>query len=663
LSTALFLLLSGTMFLPLDDGPQAATPTATDLPRLRELLADRQHPRTQSQAALLLIQDRTAEGDAIVRQGLRQSDSPEVFLALATALRLRRDGRFTTELLDAMRSAPPAIRQAAAETLAEQSDSDLITQLRGIAEDLKLDRAARQAAIWTLGHGGSKAAVAILLDLLSSADEAIRTSATDALGQLTGQTFGVDLASWRVWWGTHKDMDNEHWLEERLAYQAVRSRRVEGDLERARAQIVRLHQQLYARLPPGDRLGHVQELIEAEDSAVRLLAVNWSLELLPSADAVGQHALGDLLIRLSQDGAPEVQRSAVLALGSILESRAFDRLRILVRQGPTSVRAAAARSLAQQVHGTGPEVAARQRQVISALQNALDDADLDVVVEAAEGLGSLGVPEAGPVLTVLLRHPSQPVRQTAALALERVADVTSLAAILDGLNDAAVAVRFSLVGAVAHAAADSRAVNEQQRTQLTLKLEDVLLRDADPGVRSRAATVLGECGAASVLPTLWGRLLASEDTRVQEKCWTALVEILCLSGNLELLRQWDGRLVDTRQGARRLQLLTEIYARWLKRDDTKNLAIALVDSLIGIQLEQGKWTAAYPLARESLGRVTDDQDLDKRLRWLLAIGEQAQKEGNKAETLRVIQDVQPYLARRPLLGGDFERLERLAKSP
>jgi HEAT repeat protein len=264
-------------------------------------------------------------------------------------------------------------------------------------------------------------------------------------------------------------------------------------------------------------------------------------------------------------------------------------------------------------------------------------------------------------LTVLLRHPSQPVRQTAALALERVADVTSLGALLEGLNDPAVAVRFSLVGAVAHSAGDSRVLTETQRTQLTLRLEEVLLRDADPGVRSRAATVLGECGAPTVLPTLWGRILASEDARVQEKAWTALVEILCRASNLDLLRQWDGRLVDTHQGARRLQLLTEVYSRWLKRDDTKTLAGAVVESLIGTQIDQGKWAAAYPLVHELLGRPADDRDTEKRLRWLLAIGEQALKEGNRPETLRVVQDAQPFLSRRPGLASDFERLEKLLK--
>ena len=54
------------------------------------------------------------------------------------------------------------------------------------------------------------------------------------------------------------------------------------------------------------------------------------------------------------------------------------------------------------------------RQVVPLLQRALDDPALEVVVAAAEDLGTLGVPEAGPVLTGLLQHPSEPVRQTAA---------------------------------------------------------------------------------------------------------------------------------------------------------------------------------------------------------------------------------------------------------
>ncbi len=96
--------------LPLAD---PAPGPAQDVARLRELLYCRDHPRNQGQAALLLVQDHSGEARAVVRQGLRQTDAPEVFLALAGALRLGRGRQFAGELLQQPR--PP--RAAATERL------------------------------------------------------------------------------------------------------------------------------------------------------------------------------------------------------------------------------------------------------------------------------------------------------------------------------------------------------------------------------------------------------------------------------------------------------------------------------------------------------------------------------------------------------------------
>ena len=176
---------------------------------------------------------------------------------------------------------------------------------------------------------------------------------------------------------------------------------------------------------------------------MRSLAVAWCLELLPSVDGAGQRALADLLLAASHDQSLEVQRAAVLALGRFNGRPAYERLRELLEQGAIPVRAAAARALARQSHGTGAEAWVRQRQVIPALQKALDDPALEVVAEAAEGLGALGLPEAGPVLAVLLHHPSQQVRQTAALALERVADALADGEVRDlGLTAAPMLVQL-----------------------------------------------------------------------------------------------------------------------------------------------------------------------------------------------------------------------------
>jgi HEAT repeat protein len=414
-------------------------------------------------------------------------------------------------------------------------------------------------------------------------------------------------------------------------------------------------------LAAADRLAHLQTLADQDDPAVRLLAVTWGAELLPGAGAAGQRSLADLILRLSRDHAPEVQRPAVLALGRVNDSRAFDRLLTLVRRGPAPVRAAAARALAQQARGSDPVHQARQRLAVPALQDALDDPALEVVVEAAEDLGTLGVPEAGPVLVVLLRHPSAPVRQTAAQALERVANPAVLDGLLGALDDPAVTVRFSLVGALGHAAGDGKALSDASKARLLERLEGLLLHDPDPGVRSRAARVLGECGPPAVLPVLWGRVLAAEDGRVQEKAWAAFTDILDRSAHTALVTEWDQRLARAGQGARRVQLLTEVATRWQKREQTRVLVGAVTEALVQAQLEQGKWSAAFPLVRELLARAGGDAELDRRLRLLLAVGEQALQDGNQRECLRAVQEARAFLSRSGSLAGAFDKLERQAR--
>jgi HEAT repeat protein len=652
------LLIGLGMLLPMSD---ASTPSSADPARLKELLYDSQQPRAQTSAALLLVQLRSADSQEIIRQGLKQTDSPEVFLALSAALRAARDTAFVDELLLALARTQTPIHQSASETLGELADAAIVSRLKAVIEDRRTEPSVRQAAMGALGRSGQKSAVPALLAQLSSQDDAVRRTAADALGDLTGQSYGLDVVRWRGWWEQHKDVSEERWLAERLAFQASRSRRLEGELDRARAQILRLHQQLYTRLPAGDRLNHVQGLVEAEEPLVRGLAVNWCTELLGNADAVGQQALTEILMKLARDGNLEIQRSAVLALGRAKEPRACDQLRALLQRGPAPIRAAAARALAQQVKGTAPEVLARQRKVVPALQRALDDPDLEVVVEAAESLGTLGVPEAGAVLTVLLRHSSQPVRQTAALALERIADPSSLDGLLAALNDPAPNIRFSLVGAIGHAAGDSHTLSEAQRNQVLARLEGLMVRDADPGVRSRAATVLGECGSTSALPALWKRVLSTEDARVQEKAWEAIIEIIARSGNVDLLREWDRIIVETGQAQRRLQFLGEVSGRWQKREESKSSAALVLETLVQAQLEQGKWSAAVPIIRGLLARPADDAALDRDLQWLLCAGQQALKEGKRADALHILEEAQPFLARRTQLAPEFERLEKAAK--
>jgi HEAT repeat protein len=630
-----------------------------DLAHVRELLHDRQDPRGQSQAALLLIQSDDPAAEKLIRQGLRAPEDVEVFLALVAAVHLRPDARFTDELTTSLIASHPRIRQVVAETLAVLPDPEIVDRLQTIASETKHDLALRQMALWTLGRSGRKAAVEVLLGHLSADNPEMARMASLALTELTGQNYGSETARWKEWWARHKKLTNEQWLELRLAFQTSRAGRLEGDLGRSRAQVIRLHQQLYNRLPVAEKLAHIQSLLDQDDPAVRALAVIWTAELLPTAAVSRQKLYAQILLRLSHDGSPEVQRAAVLALGRVHDPLVFDRLRSLLQSGSVVVRTASARALSQYGRLTDASGKEAVKDVVPLLQKALDDPALEVVVEAAEALGVLGAPEAGPVLTGLLRHPAEGVRQTAAQALERIADGGVLDGILRGLDDPCISVRFSLVGAVGRAAGDGHSLSEDQRARMLARLELLLRRDSDPGVRSRAASVLGEFAAPAILDTLWRAVLNGPDGRVQEKAWDAFVEVIARSGNLALLQKWNGTLTEARQGARRLQLLAAIGTRWNGRAETRAAGVKAQEMLVAAQLEMGKWPAAAPLVRELLAH-SEDSELPNRLGWLLTIGEQALKEGNHAEANRAVQDAQPYLRRADKLVTDFERLEKLA---
>jgi HEAT repeat protein len=658
-------LFLGLGLLLAADRADSAAPPASDLAQLEEMLLDRQNPRQQNQAALLLLQDRSPEAETLIREALLQTDAAEVFQALVGAVRLTRDQRFADELLAALTNGRAGIRQAAAETLAIVATPAVLTQLdRLIAADSG-DRGVQQASIWVLGRQGSRQAAGMLIEQIEHADPLVRRDVIDALIDLTGRDYGGDADRWRIWWQGRQHLTAEQWLQERLSFHASRTKRLEGNLERTRSQMLQLQQQLYARLPAADRLGHVQNVAEHEDPAIRALAVTWSIELLPVTDATGQRALADLLLRLGHDGNAAVQKGAIAALGRISDPRIFEELRQLLTNRHVSARAAAARALAQHVTlkppapaGLGTEMMC---QAVPLLQMALNDPALDVVVAAAEGLGGLGVPEAGPVLTALLQHPSESVRQTAAQALERVADASVLEGLLAGLEDPAVTVRFGLVGAIGRAA--SEGLSDEQRTSALNRLEEAMLRDADPGVRSRCATVMGQFAPPSQLGFLWRRIQSHEDGRVQEKSWSAMLDILTRAASLDLLKQWDRILNEANQGGRRVEMHTEIISRWRKLEDGKDLITPANELLAAAQLDHGKWSTALPLARDLLDRPGSDADLERRLRLILSIARRAYFEDNHAEALRIVQDAKPYLSRAKSLTAEFDRLEKQARSP
>ncbi len=639
----------------------AGMDAAADVGQLRETLYNRSAPRNQGQAALVLLQQSAPEAAAVVKEALQRWDRPDVVQAVCAAIQTLGDGQFEQQLLKTLTCDQPAIRQAGGDALAATGDGKLATQLQSLAQDRSAAAATRLAAVNVLGKMPHKPAAGALIELLALESESLRQEAIAALEELTGRSFGSNLGQWQAWWSRQKNLSEQQWLDARMAYLAARSRRLRDDLQHAESHILQLHQQLFAKVPATDRPGHLRTLTRNEYAAVRGQAVIWIVELLPEATPAGQKTLIETLLSLSDDGAESVQRAATLALEKVNDPRAFERLVMLLGADSSAVRAAAARGLGRCRLGETQHAADLNNQAVAALEKALSDPSLAVVAEAAESLGSLGVAASAPILARLLRHRAEPVRQAAARGLERVAAPVVLADLKTGLDDPAASVRFSLVAALGRTGA-AATLSDQQRIEILRRLEAVLIQDTDPGVRSRAATVLGDLGTPAELPLLWRRVTATEDNRVQLKAWNAMLDILSRSFNPTLVNEWDRTLAEQKQLARRLEMLVEIRARWLKQESAKPYLDELTALLVQAALAQKKWNQALPLALDLAKRASSDAELKKRLRWLLVAGNQALDEQNSQEVIQVVgqmlADVQGLLVNSGDLAAEFERLRQ-----
>lgn len=630
---------------------------ASDIARLRELLADKKQPQLQAQAAYLILQQQTPLATETVKQYLRDPRNVEVFTAFAGAIKLRRDGRFSEELIEALSIELPAVRQAAVEALGASADGKAAFKLKLIAENNNLGESTRQQAIIALGKTGKKSAAETLLKLFIDPKESIRQTSRQALAELIGEDLGRDSVTWQLWFDERKNLSLEAWLEERLAQRNAKLTRLEGELDSSRNRNRTLYQQLYSRLGPTEKIPFFQGLLDHEDPAVRLLLTGWLAEAL--GEESFRKSAGEMLLSFSRDPIEEVRRQAVLGLGRWNDKACLNRLLLIIQSDQTAVRAAAARSLAMQAKGN--DGAARMVLVLPALQNALSDPALEVVVEAAEDLGSLGVPAAVPLLAGLLKHKEVAVRKTAAQALERIADISVLEELLAGLEDLDVGVRLGILGAVSRAVNQAKMIKDEDRVRLQNRMESILLKDPDAGVRARSATLLGDFGTVNHLTTLWKAAITEGDPRIQEKSWQAFLEILSKSKNLKLINEWN-LIVRKEAPLRRINFLVDLLTKMQPATmNPKNELAPLRELLVQCGIENQKWLPAWSALRE-LPQALSPDEIEKRLNLLIQIAEIALKEQAAPDVLQMVDFARPLFVGRKKIQADFEELYRKANA-
>lgn len=632
-------------------------PRAMDAAPLRELLYNRNRPQEQSQAAFMLVQSDSAEVAALVAFELTRWDRADVFQALASAIRLKRDVRFLQPMLDALAAEQQPIRQSAIETLAALPVVHVQESLLRIAQDRAMVALRRQASVEAIGRLATKASVVSLFKLITSDSSGVRQAAVHALQEISGQDFGEDISQWQRWWQAYEQLGESDWQSTRLRFFADRSRRLRDELDQAESNLLQLHKELLDKVLQPDLANTLRKLSANTYPAVRDLAVSRIAEQLNRKDIEPQarKQFTDVLLALSKDANAMVKQGAVLALEKADSPDVYRRLIELLSDRAYKVRAAAARSLGN-YRGKIP-LPDTLDSTLAALEQALLDTSPSVVGQAATSIGALRLPRSGMLLARLLKHPTEEVRLAASASLESVASCQVYHQVLDALDDASPEARLYLVGCLGVIGEVDGLPNKEQ-SQLLRKLEQVLTQDSDPGVRSKAAAALGKVGGTTVLTILWQRVNGNEDSRVQDNAWKALVEILHRQQSWPVLNQWEHYLATQGQGARRWQLLQEMKDRWSRSEETRP-SIDLVNlALIDAGLSLRKWQQVIPLCLELIRSAQTETLREERLRLLLIAGQQAVQDGKGLEVLPVLKEVEVYLPAFKELANAFDDLRR-----
>lgn len=628
-----------------------------DAAPLREQLYNRNRPQEQSQAAYELVMSESAEFVALVSFEMTRWDRPDVFQALASAIRMRRDVRYLQPLLDALAAEQQPIRQAAIETVSALPVAVVQEALLRTANDKTMLSLRRQAAVEALGRLASKSSVTSLFQLLVSDSANVRQAAESSLCDISGQDFGADLAQWQRWWQAYETLSETEWQSTRLRFFADRSRRLRDELNQAETTLLQLHKELLEKVLQADLANTLMNLSGNTYPAVRELAVSKIAEQFSrkDLDLPSKKVYTDVLLTLTRDANAKVQQRAVVALERADSPEVYRRLIDLLRAPSPKVRAAAARSLGN-YRGNLPQPATLD-STLAALEQSLRDSTPSVVAEAATSIGALRLPRSSLLLAKLLKHPTDEVRLAACASLEAIAHCEVYHQVLSALDDVSPEARLYLVGCLG-VIGESDGLPEREQTQLLKKLEHVLTQDGDPGVRSKAATALGKVGTPTILTVLWQRVAGNEDTRVQENAWKAFVDILHRQQSWPLLNQWERFLATQGQVGKRWQLLLEMRDRWARQDETRSSLDLLTYALIDAGLSQRKWQAVIPHCLELVRSAQQETLREERLRLLLIAGQQAVAEGKGAEFLPVMKEMESYLPVFKEIANGFDDLRR-----
>ncbi|MBI4055744.1 MAG: HEAT repeat domain-containing protein [Elusimicrobia bacterium] len=188
---------------------------------------------------------------------------------------------------------------------------------------------------------------------------------------------------------------------------------------------------------------------------------------------------------------------------------------VRIRIGPKAAGPAASTASPSGPAPLSPSVqAAITRRDVSALLQALQEADPFVRAISAEVLGHLQAKESLDPLIQALKDFSKHVRQRAAIALGHLGERKAVPALIQCLEDPAEEVRVTVAGVLGHL-----------RDRLAVPALIQTSNDTSPLIRMKACISLGILQDPEAIPALYHRLAHDENELVRKYACEALASI------------------------------------------------------------------------------------------------------------------------------------------